>query len=186
MKTKVGDIAKIQFGQHSKQPQESGEVAYLQARHFDEQGRQSLEIDSFLPEAEQGNFQLLQDGDVLLVGKGNRNFAWTYYDSFGPAAASSIFFVIRPDKDKVIPEYLTTYFNLPKVQAQFQILAAGSNIPSIRKSELEAFTLQLPSLDAQLRTVKLKQLHLKEMELSFKLIAEKQKMYQAAISQMIG
>ncbi|WKN29755.1 restriction endonuclease subunit S [Porifericola rhodea] len=184
MKVKIGDIAHLQFGFYAK-PEEAGEVAYLQVKHFDKLGKVSSEMDAFIPMNKKNESHLLQNEDILFVGKGLRNFAWTYHSSIGPAIASSIFFVIKADKAKVLPEYLTTLFNLPQSQAYFQTLGAGSSIPSIRKSELEAFTINLPPLEVQEKAVAIKLLHEQDIELSHKIIAEKEKVYQSVIHQLI-
>lgn len=185
MNVKLNDIAQIQFGLYSK-PIEYGNVTYLQAKHFDDWGYQSDKIDTFMQIDKKNEAHLLEDGDILLVGKGMRNFAWTYEKAYGPAIASSIFFVIKVDKSKVIPEFLTTLFNMPQTQSYFQTLGAGSSIPSIRKSELEAFTIKLPTLEVQEKVINIKQLHYKDMELSKKIISEKQIVYQAVIKNIIN
>ena len=181
---KLSDIANLQFGHYTK-PRDNGDVAYLQAKHFDDWGNQTNQVDTFIQSNDKQERHLLKDGDILLVGKGMRNFAWTYYKEFGAAVASSIFFVIKPDRTKVIPEFLTTLFNMPQTQVYFQTLGAGSSIPSIRKSELEAFTVKLPSLELQQKAIAIKQLHYKDMEISNKIISEKQKVYQAVLKNII-
>lgn len=184
MKVKLGDIAKIQFGLYTK-PTEDGSAAYLQARHFDDWGSQNKNVDAFIQIDNKNEAHLLEEGDILLVGKGLRNFAWTYHKSFGPATASSIFFVIKSDRSKVIPEFLTTLFNMSQTQSYFQTLGAGSSIPSIRKSELEAFTIKLPTLELQQKAIEIKQLHYKDMDISKKILSEKQKLFQAVITNVI-
>lgn len=185
MKVKLSDIAQLQFGVYEK-PKETGNAAYLQAKHFDAWGNQHKQVDTFLQIDQKNETHLLQDGDILLVGKGQRNFAWTYHKSFGSAMASSIFFVIKPDTSRVIPEFLTIIFNMHQTQSYFQTLGAGSSIPSIRISELEVFTFSLPSMEVQQKTVSIKQLHYKDMELSNKILTEKQKLYQATIKELLS
>lgn len=184
MKVRLGDIVHLNFGFYSK-PKDNGNAGYLQVKHFDYWGNQSDKVDTFLQIDPKHETHLLEDGDILLVGKGSRNFAWTYKKIYGPAVASSIFFVIKADRSLVIPEFLTTLFNLPQTQVYFQTLGAGSSIPSIRKSELEAFTLNLPSLSLQEKAIAIKQLHYKDMELSQKILEEKQKVYQAVIKKIV-
>lgn len=185
MKIRIGDISQLQFGLYTK-PIEHGNAAYLQAKHFDDLGNQTNEVGTFIQIDQKNEAHLLEEGDILLVGKGMRNFAWTYHNAFGPAMASSIFFVIKPDRSKVLPEFLTTLFNMPQTQEHFQILGAGSSIPSIRKSELEAFTVKLPSLELQEKAIAIKQLHYKDMDLSRKILSEKQRVYQSAMSRLIN
>lgn len=184
MRVKLSDVTQLQFGLYTK-PTTNGNAVYLQAKHFDDWGNQTDKIDTFIQIDQKNKAHLLQDGDIILVGKGMRNFAWTYNEGHGPAVASSIFFVIKPDRSRVIPEFLTTLFNMPQTQAYFQTLGAGSSIPSIRKSELEAFTIKLPSLELQQKAINIKQLHYKDMEISRKIISEKQKVYQAVIKNIV-
>lgn len=185
MKVKLRDIAQLQFGFYTKNT-DNGDAAYLLAKHFDDWGNQTHQVETFIQIDKKNKTHLLEDGDILLVGKGMRNFAWTYDKSYGPAIASSIFFVIKPDRSKVLPEFLTTLFNMPQTQAYFQTLGAGSSIPSIRKSELEAFPIKLPSLEFQQKVIAIKQLHEQDMDISRKIIAEKQKVYQAAIKKIMN
>jgi len=184
-KVKLQEIAEIQFGFYAK-PKEKGNVSYLQAKQFDELGNLTGIIDTFLKIDQKNESNVLNDGDVLLVSKGMRNFAWTYTKALGPAIASSIFFVIKPDTTKVLPDFLTTLFNMQQTQAYFQTLSAGSSIPSIRKSELSEFTFSLPPLPVQQKIVSIKQLHYKDIELSTKILSEKQKLYQAVINKLIN
>ena len=181
---RLGEITQLQFGYYAPTDMEA-DIPYLQAKHFDDYGKQVGPIDTFIETDEKSAAHLLEDGDILLVGKGMRNFAWTYRRDFGPAVASSIFFVIKADRNRVIPEYLTTLFNMPNTQAHFQTLGAGSSIPSIRKSELEAFKIQLPSLGKQRMVVGLKELHDKELRLHYSIIEEKERIFKAVMNTII-
>lgn len=185
MKARLSDIAQLQFGFYTK-PTDNGNAAYLLAKHFDDWGNQTIQVDAFIQIDQKNENHLLQDGDVLLVGKGMRNFAWTYNKSYGPAIASSIFFVIKPDTSKVLPDFLTTLFNMPQTQSHFQTLGAGSSIPSIRKSELEALPIILPSLELQQKVIAIKRLHEQDMDLSRKIIAEKQKVYHSVAKKIMN
>lgn len=184
MKIKLGDIAQLQFGLYAK-PTDNGNAAYMQVKYFDDWGNQTNEIDTFIEVDKKNEAHLLEEGDILFVGKGMRNFAWTYKLSYGPAIASSIFFVIKVDKSKVLPDFLTTLFNTAQTQAHFQTIGAGSSIPSIRKSELEVFMVQLPTLEMQQKIINIKKLHDEDMELSRKIVTEKQNLYQAVIKNLI-
>jgi len=185
MQVRLEDISNIRFGYYTK-PKNKGEITYLQAKHFDESGNLIHQLDNFLGVDQKNNSHLLQNGEVLLIGKGFKNSAWVYEESFGPAVASSIFFVIRPDQNRVMPEYLSVVFNTPQTQSYFQTLGAGSSIPSIRKSELEAFPLHLPPLAIQDKIVGIKRIQDKDLELSNKIIAAKEKRFRAVIQKLIN
>jgi len=184
MKTSLKDIADLQFGLYT-QSVENGTIPYLQVKHFDEFGKISS-IDSLINIDETNQKHLLQDGDILFVGKGFRIFAWCYRSSFGQAFASSIFFVIRPDQNKIYPEFLTTLFNLPKNISYFQQLGAGSSIPSIRKNELAEFKVNLISLDMQMKVAKLHAFHQKEIELHTNIMNKKNELFQNVVSKIVN
>lgn len=184
MEVKVKDIANIQFGYYGK-PSTKGTLSYLQAKHFNEFGLYIGENDTFLEEDLKSIENLLQNEDILFVAKGFRFFATLYKEEHGKAVASSIFFILRTDKTRIIPAYLVSVLNLPKNLLHFQQSGAGSTIPSIRKNELADFTFNLIPLQEQKKVVALQELHLKDIELTNALIKEKQKLFQTTISTII-
>lgn len=184
MKVQVGEIARIQFGLYA-QPEDTGDISYLQVKHFDEENRISYPLGTFVNRDKKNKGHLLEDGDILLVGKGFRIFAWTYVETIGPAVASSIFFVIRPDRKRVLSEFLTLTFNTSQTQSYFQTLGAGSSIPSIRKSELEALPIELPPVEVQQKVIDIKKLYDHDMELSSRIMAEKKRLFQAITQNLI-
>lgn len=128
----------------------------------------------------------MQSGDVLFVAKGFRFFAAAYNQYWGRAVSSSVFFVLKVDETKVLPDYLTAVLNLPQTLTFFQQAASSSTIPSIRKKEMEDFVFNLPSLRDQQKIAKLKELHLNEIKLTQQLINQKQNLIQAALQQLIN
>lgn len=184
MEVKVKDIANIQFGYYGK-PSAKGTIPYLQAKHFNEFGLYIGENDTLLEEDSKSIENLLQNEDILFAAKGFRFFATLYKEEPSKAVASSIFFILRTDKSRIIPAYLVSVLNLPKNLLHFQQSGAGSSIPSIRKNELADFTFNLISLEEQQKVVALQELYLKDIELTNALIKEKQKLFQTTISTII-
>lgn len=184
LKKQLKEISSLQFGFYDK-PKEAGDAVYLQAKHFNEFGLFDGNADGWIDVTEKSQSHLLEEGDVLFVGKGMRNFAWKYSADIGKAIASSIFFVIKPKCEFVDSGYLVTIFNSTKYQSFFQALGAGSSIPSIRKNELEAVEIPLPSLEIQKKIAMLNTLHQSELGLLGKLIDEKNKLFQAVINNIL-
>ena len=185
MQIKLKDIAAIQFGYYAQSSNE-GTIPYLQAKQFNEFGQLIYESDTFLEDDAKTQANLLEEGDILFVSKGFRFFAAEYKTAFGKAIASSIFFVIKPDRTKLLPSYLVTVLNLPKNIAHFQQLGAGSSIPSIRKIELADFTFNLPSLDQQHQIASLRALYLRDIEITQDLIKQKQNLFNAVLAKTIN
>ena len=182
--TSVASVCDIRFGLYA-QPDPTGSTSYLQVRHFSEDGRLTEQADEYINIDMKNESHRLKEGDVLFVGKGNRLFSWCNTVADQTAVASSIFFVLRPDQRLVYPEYLAAILNAPQTKAAFQQLGSGTNIFSIRKSELGAFEIPLPPMTQQKRIAALAALHQQEIELSQKLIAQKQNLYTAIISKLI-
>jgi restriction endonuclease S subunit len=183
-KLRVGDVADIRFGLYA-QPGDSGALAYLQVRQFSESGLLTKAADEYIDLNDKTKQHLLQQGDVLFVAKGSRLFAWPYHDTGMPAVASSIFFVLQPDLKLVDPGYLAAMLNAPQSRAAFQQIGGGTNIFSIRKSELAAFEIPLPALQQQKQVAALTRLHQREIELAQQLIMQKQIFYTGIISKLI-
>lgn len=185
MKSTINQICRIQFGFYS-QPEDNGNVPYIQVRQFNDDGILKEENIDSVKLDEKSESHLLKDGDVLFVGKGNRLFSWCYRESFGPCIASSIFFVLRPNKKIIYPEYLTTYLNAPQTKAALTQIGSGTNIFSIRKSELGAFQIPVLEIEDQKRVASLAELHQKKNSLLQELIVQNQNLYSAIISKLIN
>lgn len=183
-KKKLNDISQIKFGYYT-QPEDKGEISYLQVRQFDELGMMVNQSDEYLNIDQKSESHILKDGDVLFVGKGNRLFAWCYRNQIGPAIASSIFFVISPDAAIINPEYLATVLNLPQSKQVFEQLGAGTNILSIRKSEFEAFEVPILPLADQEKIAAIYHLRRKDILLRRELKEQKDNLYKAIISKLI-
>jgi restriction endonuclease S subunit len=183
LKIKLSNISDIRFGYYA-QPADAG-VPYLQVRQFDEQGILRETATEFVQLDNKAKHHQLLDGDVLFVGKGSRLFAWCYRQSAGPYIASSIFFVLRPSTKIIHPEYLSAILNAPQSKAFFLQMGGGTNIFSIRKSELGAFEIRVPAMPEQIKIASLAALHQEEIELAKQLIEQKQNYYTAIISKLI-
>jgi len=181
----LGDIAQIKFGFYAK-PSDSTGIPYLQAKQFDIHGNLITEPDTYIAYEDKHFDQMLNDGDVLFAGKGYKNFAWCYRAPFGEAVASTIFFVLSPDKKVVLPEYLTALLNHPKNQLYFQHLGAGSSIPSIRKSELAEFKVPVIPFKQQGKLVEIYELHRKEISLTLELLERKDDLYKSVFDKLIN
>ena len=185
MTVKLSDIAHIQFGYYDA-PSEEGEAYYLQAKHFDDTGEFTRFDESYIPLDDKSRKHILQPGDILLAGKGYRLFAWQYQGEPSPAVASTLFFVVSViNTQRVLPDYLTTFLNLPQTQTYLHQLGAGTSIPSIRKNELSNLAVPIPPLVIQQNVTQIQDLHQQEIRLLSNLIAEKQRLVENLIKHLI-
>jgi len=181
-KIKTAALCSIRFGLH-QQPLIKGKAKYLQARHFNAFGSIENAIDVFINEYEPK--QLLKDGDVVLAAKGNRNFAWCYRAEAGIMIASSVFFVITPDQQKLYPEYLAVILNLASTQQYFLQNSEGSSIQSVRKTVLEELMIPLPNMAQQQNIVAYTNHFLHMQQIREQLIEKNKELYNAVITKMI-
>lgn len=178
MKTTLGHIASIQTGIFAK-PVSKGEIVYLQARHFNENGQLHSIL---LPDLKADNItekHLLRHGDVLFAAKGTKNFAAWYESKNQLSVASTSFFVIRVQENfsnKILPEFLVWLINHPISQKFLKGKAIGTSIVSISKSVLEELEISIPDVQTQKVILKINQLHNTEKNLKqqIEILREKQ------------
>lgn len=184
MKVSLETISDIKIG-FPGLPEKEGRIPFLQVRQFDDEGKLIAKTEDFIKLDERTLPHLLKDGDVLFVAKGFRLFAWCYENDDVPSVASSSFFVIRTKKDQLHPGYLAAFLNAPQTQAVLTQLGGGTNIFSIRKSELGAFQIPLLPMAKQKKVAALSELHQKDIQLRKEIIGQKRNLYRAIISKLI-
>ncbi|WP_170971137.1 restriction endonuclease subunit S [Ilyomonas limi] len=185
MKLNLENIAILQTGVFAK-PVKSGEIAYLQSKHFDENGQLTSVLYPDLKPNNQTNRHLLKPGDVLFAAKGLKNFSTLYESMDIPAVASTSFFVIRLQENfqsKVLPEYLVWFLNQPASMQFLKGKATGTSLPSISKTTLEELQISVPDLKTQKIVLKIAQLKDQEKRLKAELeILIEKKMQQQIIN----
>lgn len=162
-------MAQLISGLYTK-PDIDGDVYYIQAKHFNNNGDFDFSVKPDLKLEGKIEKHLLKTGDILLVAKGNNNFAVQYRGLIQKAVASSIFIVIRlTDQDTILPDYLTWYLNHPQSQLLLKEFSKGSGIPSIAINVLGELEFNLPPLKKQKTIIELYRLRKKEKEITFRL-----------------
>jgi len=159
--TKLKDIASIQTGLFARTVSE-GDIVYLQAKHFNENGLIMNNIHPELIRNDSVERHLLNPGDVLFAAKGTRNFAVVFDIRNQPCVASTSFFVIRLQGSFVSPEYLAWYLNHPITQQLLKKQAIGTSIASISKPVLEELEISVPDLKTQQTVLEIARLRSKE------------------------
>lgn len=92
----------------------------------------------------------LNDGDILFLARGTRNFAVCLANVPGPTVCSQCFFLIRVEKANILlPEFLAWQMNQLPAQRYFASNAEGSDQTSIRRGVLECLPIVIPSLEQQ-------------------------------------
>ena len=172
MKARIKDIAGIQIGYQFRKgmlAHPNGTHCVIQARDIDEQRNHRLrtaDLERTTPKTDPSRY-LLRNGDVLFLSKGRRNSA-TLVEGLAEerdTIAAGHFFIVRPDTDRVRPDYLAWAINASKSKAYLQNVARGSGMPFVAKDAFENMSIDLPNLETQYRIVKLHRLAARESRL---------------------
>lgn len=185
MRAQISHIVNIQTGFFAK-PEENGDVVYLQAKHFDENGNLQAELYRDIKSDKITSRHMLKVGDVLFAAKGTKNFAAVFEKHNLPAVASTSFFVLRIAEPNVLPEYLAWFLNHPTTQVLLKNKARGTSIPSIRKTDLDEMEITIPSIEKQKLTVKLTMLANEEVAIRYQIANLKKKFIEQEIIKEIN
>jgi restriction endonuclease S subunit len=175
LKDCIKNISKTQTGLFAK-PSATGEIVYLQGKHFDDNGilRHTLHPD--LPANHITRKHLLKPGDVIFAAKGSKNFAAVYESGNPSAVASTSFFVLRLTTETMLPEYFAWFLNNPSTQTLLKAQAIGTSMASISKAVLEELEIPIPSLETQKAIIQIARLRNieKKLKLQIEVLREKQ------------
>jgi len=183
LKKKLKNIASISTGLYKK-PHPVGSVYNLHGKHFDKQGflKKNALLSKDILMDEKIEKHLLQDKDILFIAKGDNNRACIFDESIGLATASSLFLVIRVDKNRIIPNYLQWLLNSSRTQKKLKQFSKGSHIPSISKKLLKELEIDIPSMEIQQKILNINDLWNQEKQIIQKITMLKEKQYQSVMA----
>jgi restriction endonuclease S subunit len=157
---KLKDIANVLSGVYLR-PSPSGGIAYIQASDMLAASEKiTLKVD-FVPKLSR---YLLQKGDILFAGKGTKYLCQTFNLDI-QAVPSTTLYMIRPNRERVLPEYLCWFLNLPQTESLVRTTQVGSSIPLIHKSSLEELEIPVPDINTQSRALKISSLQQQERQI---------------------
>ena len=100
----------------------------------------------------------VKPGDVLLMTRGDYNYAVFIDTPLPPTVTQNSFCTLRVSKGaRVYPDYLATNLNQPTLQARLKSLRSGSSIPNITLGALKEIEIPVPPLHFQAEIVNLAQ-----------------------------
>ena len=127
---------------------------YIRITDLNDDG--TLRHDTFqsLPEALAAPY-LLQDGDILLARSGATvGKALRYRADWGRACFAGYLVRLRPDRRKVLPDYLYYYTQSRAFRRQVWVSTVQSTIANVNAERFGNFTIPLPHLEEQQAVVK--------------------------------
>jgi hypothetical protein len=174
----IGSLAEVRAGyQHrlAEELSESGAFLLIQQKDI-LSNRSGVDYDQAARISPQRSHakQVLREGDVVFMNKGHAPFACAVRELPEPAIASSVFFILRPDTVRILPEYLAWVLN--RRQTRHEMLRAagsGSAMPVIHRKALEGQGIPLPPMETQCAIAALVRLVAEEKEILLQLAEQK-------------
>ncbi|WP_291527860.1 restriction endonuclease subunit S [Bacteroides sp. UBA939] len=165
MQKKIQDIATIRSGAYIKEVPE-GVVCYLQVSDFNRTEGKFLLPKPTLEFNSKIESHLMLEGDLIFAAKGASNFCTVFDERMGKAVASSSFLVIRiTDRTIITPDYLCWILNREDSLTFFKANAIGTSIPSIGKTLVEEFGIDIPTMQVQQKIIEIARLQRQEQKL---------------------
>ncbi len=168
MKASLGDISAIQVGYQSREgirAHPDGSHFLLQARDFNYLHHVDWSnLTRFTPAGSTTKSEIRQ-GDVLFLAKGQDNFAYPVNRVATHVLAANSFYILRPDKATILPDYLAWWLNQAPAQEYIQLNRSGSSLPFLSVSALSRLEVPIPSIEIQRKIGELELLRKKEADL---------------------
>lgn len=158
-----------------------GAFVVVQARDLKSDGRIDVEAAARvkrLPSPQRG---FLEPGDVVMQPRGTRFSVGQFETAALPAVAAAPLFILRPDRSRVVPEFLVAVLMAPATQAILRQSAVGTYVPQIPRQAIESLAFELPDLPSQMRLVDLARLARREGELMDRLRDTRGRLFNLAV-----
>lgn len=126
----------------------------------------------------------VRGGEVVFRSRGEPNAAAAIPDPLPePVVVIVPLVIIRPDIDRVLPEYLAWAINQPDAQRRLGAEAQGTSLRMIPMAALEDLDIAVPDLPTQKRIVELDALARQEGQLLRRLAALREKLVSAILGE---
>lgn len=127
----------------------------------------------------------VRGGEVVFRSRGEPNTAAAIPDSLPePVVVVVPLVIIRPDRDRVHPEYLAWAINQPEAQRRLGAEAQGTSLRMIPMTALEDLDIAVPDLQTQRRIVELDALARQEGQLLRRLAALRGQLVSAILGEV--
>ncbi len=176
---KLKDIALVQMGLSFRariEPEADGNVAVIQMRDLTEDNKLDHSNLTTININDINERHLVECKDLVFRSRGRTTTAAIIDQEPGQAVVAAPLFLIRATSEKLLPEYLYWFINLPSSQAFLHSRATGTMMIMIGKSALDALEIPLPNLEIQEQIVALADLLNKEQRLMKNLAEQKEKL----------
>ncbi|WP_371194805.1 restriction endonuclease subunit S [Glaciecola sp. SC05] len=130
---------------------------------------------------------LLQEGDVVLLAKGNSIRAGYVTANIAKlnVIASANFILLRPNNNELLGEVLVAYFNSVTGQSMLDATSTGATIKNINLSNIKKMKIELPEPSKQHEIAELFNASNQAYQATIKLAEQQKKVVTACISHLM-
>ena len=125
-------------------------------------------------------------GDILLAARGQDYRAHLIDMDLTDVLASSVFYIVRPCKELVLPGYLTWWLNQPDMQAALESGSCGTGIGYLARPLLEALDVAVPPLEVQRLIADTINLWRRQQSIRAQIDQKREQLIQSTCRQAIG
>lgn len=157
-------------GRDATRPVPEGSYRFVRIGDVSQDG--TLRTDEFIriePNEPVNDELCLRPGDVLFPNRGTRTTALAFRLDQPRTIVGAQFFILRVDKERVLPEYLAWFLRSEEAGRYFESHRKGTYVQIIQRSALADLEIPLPSLEAQRRIVQVSKLAVIERDLTERL-----------------
>ncbi len=187
--TKIADIADTFTGysfRDTSQVKSTGAIGVCQMKDLEDQEYVIRRVQGYTDLPYINLKHVLLPTDLLFLAKGQRSYAVRVaVEPPDRLIASSAFIVIRPDTERVDPDFLTWYINGPEAQAWLKTKGQGTTVQAVAISVLHDLPVPLPAFREQEAIGRLGLLGLREYTLSVQLARKKYELLNQQIQKMV-
>lgn len=182
------DVARIQSGYLSRERVCSSPIGthlLLQAR--DVSPHSGLQLNTavrFKPERDADLYRV-SCGDILLTARGQDHYAHLVDVNLDNVLASSVFYIIRPREEVVLPGYLAWYLNQTDVQIAIETASSGTGIGYLARPAIEHLPIIVPLLEMQHRITEIMNLWRQQQNLQTRLDLKRKQLIHAVCRQAV-
>lgn len=173
--SQIGTIASIRMGvtlrgRDATRPTPTGSCNFLRIGDISQDGELLTQSLIRIEPNESINDDLfLRSGDVLFPNRGTRTTALAYRLELPRTIVGAQFFILRPNPELVLPEYLAWFLRTEEAARHFEGRRKGSYVKIIQRSDLVEMEMPVPPLNVQQKIVEASNLALRERNIEEKL-----------------
>lgn len=152
----LADVARVQAGYLSRTRVEAtsdGSHRLIQARDVSGHGEIDLKTVVFFNPDRNPDLYRVTTGDILFIARGHDHRAHLIQTELVDTLASSVFHIVRPNREAALPAYLAWWLNQPEAQTAIKMGSRGTAIGYVSRRHMESIPVSLPPRDKQQRIV---------------------------------